>query len=219
MSILSLLFKKANAEIGGIKIDASVSETHLTEMDLTENPVENGAKITDHVQIKPNELTIEGVISDSPLGDNFVQSIVNLEQKISTFFGTEKRSIDAYNQMLKLQRSRDPFTVTTGLKVYSNMILTSLSINRTSETSNAIHFTANMKEIRIIGTSGNLLSNLADEIADIASDTLDLGGKVTSAIPFISPLSSVTSALTEATRISTGVVSLANTFSRIGSIF
>lgn len=174
--------------VAGIVVDATVSETHLSSCDLTENPVEDGAKITDHVQLKPSELTIEGVISDSPLGYAVVGNIQNLVRSTKSLFGGSSRSIDAYNDLLLLQKSRQPFTVITGLKRYENMIMTELSVPRTAQTGNAIHFRASMKEIRIVKSKTTGLSSVASSVKSLAQKAKDLGQKVTDAVPAASQL-------------------------------
>lgn len=171
--------------LGGIVVDATVSEEHVATCEITKNPVEDGAKITDHVQIEPVKLTIEGVITDTPLGFAVIGNIQNLVRTVETMFGKSSRSIDAYNQLMKLRNDRQPFKVVTGLRQYSNMILTELSVVRTKDTGNSINFKAVMEEIRIVksATSGSFSSG----VADLASPTKDSGQRVTPALPLDSP--------------------------------
>jgi len=173
--------------VAGIVIDATVTEEHKTSCDLTENPVEDGAKITDHVQLKPAELTIEGVITDTPLGYAIIGNIQNIVRSVSTLFGKSSRSIDAYNDLLALQKSRRPFTVVTGLKRYENMILTELSVPRTVDTGKSLHFRAVMKEIRIVTSKTSTLSNTKNNA--LAKKAKNVGSKITDAVPQASQLS------------------------------
>jgi len=48
--------------------DLCASETHETITKPTEFPVELGANVSDHIQIKPNKYTIVGVITETPFG-------------------------------------------------------------------------------------------------------------------------------------------------------
>ena len=172
----------------GIVVDATISEEHTSSCDLTENPVEDGAKVTDHVQLKPSELTIEGVISDSPLGYAIIGNIQNLVRSAENLFGKSSRSTDAFNELLKLQKSRQPFTVVTGLKRYTNMIMTELKVPRTATTGGSIHFTATMKEIRIVKSKSAGIGSLSDSVSDLGSPTKDLGGKISDTVPKTSPV-------------------------------
>lgn len=207
MAIIGLLFsqktrvvigKKDSTDeislgLGGIVVDAAVSEEHLNDSDVTENPVEDGAKITDHMQIKSKQLTIDGVISDSPLSADFAGISVpsnfhNFAGTVQTTLGRDSRSIDAYQRLVALQEKREPFTVVTGLKQYKNMVLKTLTVPRTAATGKAIHFKAVLREIRIVKSKSVGAPNVKDAVKNLASKTKDLGSKVTKALPDQSPL-------------------------------
>lgn len=176
--------RSAFGGLGGIVVDATVSEEHMATCLITKNPVEDGAKITDHVTLEPVTLTVEGVISDTPLGFAIIGNIQNLVRSVSTLFGKSSRSVDAYNRLLKLRQDRQPFKVITGLKQYKNMILSDLSVVRTKDTGNAIHFRAVMEEINIVSsaTTGAFSSG----VADLASPLKDSGQQVTNPVPLSS---------------------------------
>jgi len=159
----------------GIVVDASVAEEHVIENDVTENPVEDGAKITDHVQLKPAKLTIQGVITDYPFGFAVISNIQNIVNTVGNIFGQGSRSIDAFNALLKLRESRQPFTVVTSLKKYDNLVFESLSVPRSAQTGNAIHFTAVLKQIRIVSskTTFGIISD--PSVASIAAPVIDHG--------------------------------------------
>jgi len=73
MALLQL-FTQTKAKIGvldgvdGIELDCSVQETHERTATLTQSPVEDGSTISDHVILLPKRLTIEGIVSSTPLG-------------------------------------------------------------------------------------------------------------------------------------------------------
>lgn len=184
--------------LNGITIDASVSEEHVTSCEVTENPVEDGVNIADHVQINPAQLTIEGVISDAPLGFAVIGNIQNVSRSVASFFGKSSRSIDAYNELLKLQKSRQPFTVVTGLKRYTNMIMVELSVPRTKDTGAAVHFRAVMKEIRIVKSKES--SSFSFGVSNLAAGTSDHGQKVTSPVIPSSTISDQSSSITDGSK-------------------
>lgn len=181
--------------VAGIVVDATVAEEHITTAEVSDNPIEDGADVTDHVQMRPVQLTIDGVISDTPLGYAVVGNIQNVIRTTETLFGGKSRSIDAYNDLLALQRSREPFTVYTGLKRYENMIMTELSVPRTAQTGNAIHFRCVMRQVTIV-KSGFTPNNLSESIKNLASDTVNRGNKVTPAVPATDDLAQDSTALT-----------------------
>lgn len=167
----------------GIVLDALVSEEFSSKCDVTEYPVESGAVIADHVQMRPIELTIQGVITDSPLGYAVIGNIQNLVRSVSTLFGQTSRSIDAFNELLELQKKRIPFTVVTGLRRYENMIMTELTVPRTAQTGGAIHFSATMKEVKIVSSQHTNLK-LSSSVAKLGAKITDLGGKTTQTTPW-----------------------------------
>lgn len=196
-ALLGQLQQGLNQTVGGVAgivIDATVSEDHNASCDLTENPVEEGAKITDHVQINPVQLTVEGVITDSPLGYAVIGNIQNFIRSVSTIFGaTSPRSLDAFDELLALQKSRRPFTVLTSLKRYQNMILTDLSVPRTIQTGKALHFKAVMKEIRIVKSATSSAPRVSKATKALSAATKNAGNKVSDAVSSSSPLSSSSS--------------------------
>ncbi len=172
--------------LGGIVVDATISEEHTHTCEVTDNPVEDGVKIADHVQLNPAQLVINGVITDTPLGFGFIGDLSKTAGNVGAGLsipgattgdfqgGQGSLSIQAFNKMLDLQKSRQPFTVITGLKRYQNMIMTELSIPRTVQTANAIHFKASFKEVRIV-KSQTTQGKPSNGSKDAASPTKDKG--------------------------------------------
>lgn len=167
--------------VAGIVVDATINEEHVQVLDITENEVESGVDVTDHSQLKPAQLTIEGVISDTPLGYAVIGNIQNVVRTVETLFGRKSRSVDAYNDLLALQKSRTPFTVTTGLRRYTNMMLMELSVPRTPQTGQAIHFRAVMKEVRFVSLK-TISPPVSLSVSSLAAPIVDKGNKVTPAV-------------------------------------
>ena len=137
------------------------------------------------MQLKPAELSIEGVITDTPLGYAVIGNIKNLIRSVSTIFGGSSRSLDAYNELIKLQQSRKPFTVLTGLKRYKNMIITELSVPRTAQTGKSLQFKATMKEIRIVKSQTSAAP--ASAAPALSGATRNAGQQASSPVPATSP--------------------------------
>lgn len=128
-----------------LDIDVSLSESHEMQSDITMNPVEAGADVTDHIQPKPLALTIEGIQSDTPL-----QFFGGFQSLLDLVPGNESRSQQAFSFFEKLRINRAMVTVNTGLRSYDNMVLESLTVPRDSKTGQAFRFTAKFKEIRVV---------------------------------------------------------------------
>lgn len=50
-----------------ITLDASLHEQHTGTATITDHPVETGSNVTDHIRPDPDMLTIEGIVSNTPL--------------------------------------------------------------------------------------------------------------------------------------------------------
>lgn len=72
----------AVTSIGTVVVDASVNEVHSLPATVTEHPVEQGADVTDHVRLQPLSLTIQGLITNNPIGKpNSQADGIDFEQK------------------------------------------------------------------------------------------------------------------------------------------
>lgn len=129
----TLLFKYPNAAIGALELDASVTEGHEGEVEVTEHPVEVGANVSDHARIKPDTLTLEGVISATPFGKTPSLDYIRA----------------GYEKLLELKDARELLTVVTVLRSYPDMMLTKLSVPRDSTSGDALRFTATFKQVRL----------------------------------------------------------------------
>lgn len=147
MSLLSILTGKlpVNRNIAGYTFDAVLTEEHTSELEVTDSPVETGESISDHAYMKPKKLKIVGGVSDAVL--NPIQTIMN------NLFGSGKsRSVTAYEVLLELQESREPFNVQTGMKLYSNMVITSLRVSQDKDTAKVGIFECDLREVIIVDT-------------------------------------------------------------------
>lgn len=125
--------------IDGYEIDVAIREEHAFENEITEHPVEQGADIVDHVRARPIVVTLEGCVSDTPIGD--------LATRRSE---TTLPSREAFDRLLAVRNARLPVTIATSLRVYTDMILESLTTPRDATTGDALAFTARFRQIRLV---------------------------------------------------------------------
>lgn len=114
-----------SSAIGPIPIDAILTESHTTTLSITEIPIENGARVTDHALIMPKRLQLDCASHNAAA---------------------------TFNALVAFQESRVPFTVVSGLFVYSNMLIEELTADRDKEFSSILRCTASLKEIIIVST-------------------------------------------------------------------
>ena len=172
--LFNILFQNQRASIGGFEIDATLRELHESNCEITDDPIEDGADASDHVQLKPKTVTLEGVVTDTPISTIGITNVQGIMSSVNSILGKSSRSMDGYDILLALQSKKQPFDLVTGLKTYKNMLIEELSVQRTKDTGRAIDFTAKLKEIIIVKTREVPLRPIASA-GTIASETKDAG--------------------------------------------
>ena len=125
------VIKRQPTIIGDIVLDISVSEEHDYTSTIPAFPVEAGAEISDNVTLMPKKLVITGYVSSVSI------------------FGDVEDPDSTYKKILDLRDSKKPFSVTTPLKVYENMMFSRITVPRDSSNFAAFEFTAEMQEVNI----------------------------------------------------------------------
>lgn len=130
---LSLLFGKkyARTSVAGVVIDAVLTEDHAYNSRVTNYPVENGLIISDHIINEPDTLQITGVVSDTPL----------------SFLAPFNNSVNAFNTLVEIHNRRERITVVTGIKVYTDMVITSLQVPRNVQSGQSLTFVIDLQKI------------------------------------------------------------------------
>ena len=154
---LTLLYRPTLARIGALELDASISETHTAEVEVTEHPIEKGANISDHVRAKPENLSIEGVVSNTPVNRAQNARAVKSQGKllqttsdVDAIQGHPGVAESAYDQLRALKDSGQLITVVTKLRTYRNMVLRSLSIPRSAKIGDMLQFTAQFIQVNLV---------------------------------------------------------------------
>ena len=118
-----------------VRFDVTDRQRPTFEWDTTENPIQDGSTITDHVRKLPEILEVEGIITDTPL---FPPIPIQLN-----------RAHREWLKLFEIAEAREPVFVATSLKVYPSMIIRRLSPAREVGTGGAIAVSMTLKEIRI----------------------------------------------------------------------
>lgn len=158
--------------------DACMQEMHSRETVPTVFPLEDGGTITDHIIITPFELTLTGVVSDTPLDSKkalltevagaAASSILpplgvvvgaQAYSLIQNTSGAVRPSVKAYNTLVRLQAGKplaNPpqppaiFTVRTQYARYPNMAIRALQFPRDPSTGDSCLFTVSLVEMRLV---------------------------------------------------------------------
>lgn len=145
-SLLTVPFQVViSSDDSQIAFDATVSERHQGKLTVTEHPVETGANITDHAQKEPDVLDISGIISNQPILLNIVEQL----QPSIPGGDPNNRAQDAYTEFQRLQDTAALLEVATEMRDYSNMMITSISVNREARTRNILDIGLSLREFKI----------------------------------------------------------------------
>lgn len=128
--------------MGGLVFDAVFEETHESELEVTDNPVETGVVVSDHAYMKPVRISLSAGVSDTPLA-----AAAN-----DPFASDAGRSRRAFELLADLQKQAEPFDLQTGLRLYKNMICTSIRTSQDKDSSGALLFTADLREVLVVNT-------------------------------------------------------------------
>lgn len=124
--------------IDGFAIDVSTSEDHVYDSEVTRFPVEEGPDYTDNVRAKPIEVTLEGIVSDSPIGP------------VADERGGSVPTVVFRMRMEEIRQAREPITVETSKGVFRNMVLEQFSIP--GEAIEGLRFKARFVQLQIATT-------------------------------------------------------------------
>lgn len=164
--------------IGSIVAQVTMEEIANDELQITEHPVELGANITDHAFKKPPDLYIRCGWSNASLAGVLggVQGLISALTGGDAFGSDYVSSV--YNQLLALQASRIPFDVSTGKRLYTNMLMRSLGVTTDEKSEYTLMVTAVFKQILIVQTQATTLPPRANQgQPQNTAETSDAGTK------------------------------------------
>lgn len=176
-------------------IDAAPNVNHSMISNITQNPIEDGSSITDHVNLEPRKVTINGLISETPLSiskaitntaitavagqilPEFLQGSI-----VSLFQNSSDRVQDGYKVLKELWENKNPFSIQTNLELYENMIIQSLSIPETVE--RGLRFTMTLQQIKVVTTEFVRVprEKVSDIVEHTATSKQEEGKKTTQSI-------------------------------------
>ena len=183
-----LIHRAHRRQIGTIFPQVTVSERMHDELAMTDHPVDSGAVITDHAYKLPAELTMRCGWSSAGV---LQSDITNLQIASSPK--------EAYQNLLALQASRQPFTVTTPKRQYKNMLIRSLDVTTDAATENVLMVEVVMREIIIVSTQQTQMAAAENQASpqDTAATT-NGGVKQATQVTDVSVLSKVGTGVSKA---------------------
>lgn len=163
MTRAAFLHRPTRASIDGFEIDVSIRELPEYRAEVTRHPVETGLDITDAVQIQPEELEVEWLVTDHPIGRDEQAQRLSDEGKAAAAALQELDAAlvspavpghhrDAAQQILELFRARRPVDIVTAFAEYTGMVIESVSMPRDAETQSSLLVTLRLVQVRMVDT-------------------------------------------------------------------
>ena len=147
----------STSSVGAITyvFDAVLDLDHQQTLEKTQHPVQTGANISSHAYLMPARVALSVGMSDAMAAyytgaANAVATGANI---VSPFTGNPSKSVSAYQNMLALQKSRQLLQITTRLRTYTNMVITSISPRETSATIAGLRMRVEFEEIFVATTA------------------------------------------------------------------
>lgn len=148
MAIVSFTYQRSPKSIGGIEIDAFLMERYGFSNLVTEFPMEDGSNANDQVISEAGEISVKAFIGKAKFeawdGD-IPETMDDLPAE-----DPKARIKQAYFELKRLYKDKQPLTVVLGLDTCPNMVITEFEIERTVETGADLPFSMTFKEIRIV---------------------------------------------------------------------
>ena len=141
----SLLLSGRGRTIMGLFADVTVEEKHKDELKITEHPTEVGAPINDHAYKEAPEVSMKVGWSESAgklnglVGDSFLSGSTSLNI--------------VYQTLIQLQESTVPLVISTGKRLYTNMLIKSLGCTTDLQNENVLMIDLTFKKINLVQTS------------------------------------------------------------------
>jgi hypothetical protein len=163
MAIELLFGRKSPGKVGNLELDAMLTERQSFANDVTNFPIESGSSISDHVIQAPEEVEVEGFVTNTPI--EFISGLRS---------GQEDRVLNAYLMLLEIAGYKSPgkayrfnkletvaedeqyrpefklVEILTGLRLYTDMALIKLDIPRDAKTGDTIKFTALFRKVNTV---------------------------------------------------------------------
>lgn len=149
------LFKPPR-KIGTVIPECVIEEHSRDDLEITRHPIEAGAPITDHSFKLPPEVVVRAGWSDS-----------------GSLPGYSKRALKA---LVELQVKREPFTLMTGKRTYTNMLIASISQVTDAKTEHALMATVVCRQVMIVKTQTTTIAPRSQQAAPQATAATENGG-------------------------------------------
>jgi hypothetical protein len=128
-----------DATIAVVKLDATIATGLSFPSTVTEHAIEDGSTIADHVRNNPDVVTVTGFVTNTPA----VLAGVGADD------GLARGALDS---LLEMRDNKEIVQIVTDVKLFTDMMMTSLDVPRDAANANSLNFTAVFQEVRKVAT-------------------------------------------------------------------
>lgn len=129
--------------IDDVLIDAAESEAPSFSNQITENPVEDGTVITDHINQNPLTLELNVIITGE-------------------YEGSPQ---EKYERLLEIRNNREIISVIGALQVYENMAISEINLEKSAENAKGYSGTISFQQVRF-ATAETITVEIAPPVID-----------------------------------------------------
>ncbi|MDR0473582.1 MAG: hypothetical protein LBH43_07930 [Treponema sp.] len=155
--MINFTYPIGEKSVGGFAIDAFLVESYNYANRLTNLTVEEGSNISDHVVEEPDTIDIEAFIGQTKF-ETFTGTVDTDLSKVEIPDDPKSRIRQAYHELLRMKRERQPVDVVTGLDTFTDMVITSFSISRDVETGADLPFSMSFQKIKTVKSEETQIS-------------------------------------------------------------
>ncbi len=119
-------------------LDATLDVNPRFSNTVTKHPIETGSTITDHVFKNNTVIDVNGLITNNSIGNSFEDDY------------RFNRLQTVHDLLVSLHDSRQVISISSQYKVYSNCIITSLSIPRNAQIGDSLSVSITLEQIQIV---------------------------------------------------------------------
>lgn len=173
MALVLFSWVETSGKARSLALDASPTRQHTASAQVTEHPVETGNPVTDYIRPMPRRLSVEGFITNTPIGappeganngvgaSTSTQSLTlypasgapqALKWQALEFTAPFNRVQGAWLMLTRAIRLGNLFEITTSLDDYTNMAATQIVVSESPTAADALNFTIDFQELRFAST-------------------------------------------------------------------
>lgn len=156
----SLFFRKTETMgITGLPFDLFISEKHALSFKVGEHPLQNGATVSDHVQRDLQEVTVEGMFTNHPIGGRSYSEKVTFEKNYASQdvqSSVANTALQKLESLRNLAKKKEPVRLVCSLDIYPKMVITNIEYERDKDSGNAIRFSVTLREVNIVSLKASV---------------------------------------------------------------